>query len=57
MTKKAPKTKRCVLTAYGGVRRIFTPAVEPRPAEVHAMLNEIHIDRNAVTLGEVLIEG
>nr|ANS60436.1 tyrosine-protein kinase Ryk [Platynereis dumerilii] len=45
------------VATYGGVRRIFTPILEPNPTEVRSMLKEIHIDRNSLTLGDVLIEG
>ena len=39
------------------MRRAFSPVNELKPLDVRMMLGEIQIERNRISLGEVLMEG
>lgn len=39
------------------MRRGFSPVNDLKPLDVRAILGEIHLERNRVSLGDVLIEG
>lgn len=53
------KTSKCIAYFAGlpNFRRGISPASELKPTDMKAVLKEIAIERKAITLGELLLEG
>ncbi|XP_064614923.1 tyrosine-protein kinase RYK-like isoform X2 [Liolophura sinensis] len=52
-----PNNSTVAPTANGVIKKGYLHITDLKPTDVTAMLNEVHLERNKITLGEVLLEG